>query len=89
VTGQPLVEAMDDAGVLDPPVPVEEARPDGPDAREPRPADHLAEPSRVDHLGVVIEEQDQILIDQGHGRIVDRGEAEPAVAVGDPQHAMG
>ena len=84
MAGESIVEPVDDAGMLDPSVREEEAGPDGADPGELRPSDHLAEPARVDHLGVVIEKEQQLLLDRGRSRIHEGGEAEPSVSVGNP-----
>ena len=89
MSGKSLVEAVDDARVLDPAIRVQEPGADRADALQPRPAHHLAQPARVDHLGVVVEEQQQLLLDHGRGRVVDGGEVEPPGRVGDAQYAVG
>ena len=80
-----LRHAVDDPRVLEAAVGEEQPRPDRADALEPRPAHHLAQPSRVDHLDVVVQEQQHLLIDHRRGRVVDRREAESLVAVGDAE----
>ena len=82
------MKTMNDSRVLDPPVGKKEPRSNRSDALEPGPADHLAEPAGIDDLGVIVEEQQEVLLDHCSRAVVDRREVEDSVRTGDSKYAM-
>ncbi len=64
---------------------VEEASSDGSDLGSQRVGHHLVEPARPDHLGVVVEETDELALGPLDGLVVDRREVEGLVVPEDPR----
>ncbi len=76
--------AEQDAGMLQRAVRVQQFRPDRADIGAQRVADQFAQPCRVDHLDIVVEQHDDFAARLRHRRVVDGGEVERA---GMAQHA--
>src|SRR4030095_5052080 len=80
-TGQAVVVAVQDPGVLDAAVGVGEARTDGADTFQLRIADQRRQPARIADLGVVVQEQNVVRVDGARGDVVHvrKREARPGV----------
>ena len=79
IGGQPTVKMIGAATrpdsiarMLDPAIAVEKPCPYNADARAQQVGDHLIQPLRVNHLGVVVEQADKLARGLTHARIVDR-----------------
>ena len=73
---EPAVQAMDDSGVLHAIIREEQRARDRAHALELNIAHHLAQPLRLNHLGVVVQQQNVIGIALLDGAIVQMREAE-------------
>ena len=72
-----FIHGRDDPGVLESAVGEEEPSPHGADAGDLGVADQLAEPLGPADLGVVVQEQDEVVVELLDGLVVEPGVVEP------------